>query len=170
MGCEDCKLEVAGAYKMIYGRRLCGLCRAFHDNTLSLKAYEYIMNVMITPCRFCGRVDVQKNFDHVNMFEKTGTVGQMIRYGRPEDEILKEIEKCQILCVYCHIIVTAYERRYGFMEKKIALRRIHGAAMSRAILAVEYDTVMSVFYRWMEKTGGAMVNAGCEIVELDVDV
>lgn len=170
MSCEDCKLEVAGAYKMMYGRRLCGLCRAFHDNTLSLKTYEYIMNELEKPCRFCGCVNVQKHFDHVNMFEKTGTVGQMIKCGKPEDAILKEIKKCQVLCVYCHRVVTAYERRCGFMEKKIALRRIHGSAMARAMLAVEYDTVMSVFYRWMENTGGAMVNAGCEIVELDVDV
>lgn len=41
---------------------------------------------------------------------------------------------------------------------------------ARSLLAVEYDTVMSEFYLWMEKKGGAMVNAGCEIVELDVDV
>jgi hypothetical protein len=170
MGCEDCKLEVVGAYEMMYGRRLCGLCRAFHDNTLTLKTYDYIMSVMKKPCRFCCCIDIQKNFDHVNMFEKTGTVGQMIKCGKPEDEILKEIEKCQVLCVYCHRIVTAYERRYGFMEKKTALRRIHGSSMARSLLAVEYDTVMTEFYLWMEKKGGAMVNAGYEIVELDVDV
>lgn len=129
MGCEDCKLEVVGAYEMMYGRRLCGLCRAFHDNKLSLKTYDYIMSEVKKPCRFCCRIDVQKNFDHVNMFEKTGTVGQMIKCGKPEEDILKEIEKCQVLCVYCHRIVTAYERRYGFMEKKTALRRIHGSSM-----------------------------------------
>lgn len=171
MGCEDCKLEVTGAYKMLYGRRLCGLCRAFHDNTLSLKTYEYIMNVMITPCRFCGRVDVQKNFDHVNMFEKTGTVGQMIRHGRPEEEILKEMQKCQILCVYCHRVVTAYERRIGFIEKKTILTRKHGSEIARSMLAVEYEKVMTGFYKWMEKTGGAMVVARCyEITAIDVDV
>jgi hypothetical protein len=170
MSCDDCKLRVVGAYRTMYDRILCGLCRAFHLNLITMKTYDYIMNEVKKPCRFCGRIDVKKNFDHVNMFEKSDTVGWMIMRGCPEEELIKEVKKCQVLCVDCHRVVTSYERRYKFMEKKAALRRIHGSVMARAMLAVEYDTVMSVFYRWMEKTGGAMVVAGCEIVELDVDV
>lgn len=160
---------VVGAYVIVEGRRRCGLCRAFHGNLITLRTYEYILMALKKPCRFCGRVDVKKNFDHVNMFEKTGTVGVMVMRGCPESTLLKEIQKCQILCVDCHRVVTSYERRRGFMEKKSALRRMRGGDAARAILVAEYDMIMTKFYKWMETKGGAMVVAACGVV-VDLDI
>ena len=158
-----------GAYRIVEGRRVCGLCRAFHESLITLRMYEYILQEVKKPCRFCGRVEVKKNFDHVNMFEKSGTVGMMVIRGCPESAILKEIQKCQILCVDCHRVVTSYEMRRGFMKKKRALNREHGGDAARAMLIAEYDTVMTRFYRWMETTGGAMVRERCSGV-LDLDI
>ena len=109
------------------------------------------------PCRFCGRVEVKKNFDHVNMFHKSGSVGIMVMRGCVESDLLKEIDKCQILCVDCHRIVTAYERRCRFTQRKGDLRR-RGYQMD--IIAAEYDAIMTPFYEWMERVGGALVSGG----------
>lgn len=159
-----------GAYRIVEGRRVCGLCRAFHENLITLRMYEYILQEVKKPCRFCGRVEVKKNFDHVNMFEKEGTVGKMVMCGWPEAGLLKEIQKCQILCVDCHRVVTSYEMRRGFMRKKTALTRSNAVAEARAMMAAEYERVMTEFYRWMEKKGGAMVRELCSGVEIDLNI
>ena len=161
---------VVGAYRMVGGRRVCGLCRSFHEGRITSSMYEYLLREMKKPCRFCGRIEVKKNFDHINMFEKTGTVGMMVMRGCSEPDLLKEIQKCQILCVDCHRVVTSYERRRGFTEKKNELRRKHGSVVARAIMAVEYERVMTEFYRWMEKKGGAMVLELCSGLEIDLDI
>ena len=157
--CDDCGTCVVGAMKLIEGRTLCGLCRAFHGDLITLGMYDRILREVMKPCRFCRRVEVKKNFDHVNMFHKSGSVGIMVMRGCCETELLKEIGKCQILCVDCHRIVTAYERRCRFTQRKVALRRQCGRSDT---LAVEYDVVMTPFYEWMERVGGAMVGGrGC---------
>ena len=168
--CEDCSMCAVGAYKIVDGRRVCGLCRAFHENLITLRMYDYILQEVKKPCRFCGRIDVKKNFDHVNMFEKEGTVGIMVMQGCPESGLLKEIQKCQILCVDCHRVVTSYEMRRGFMKKKSALRRAHGTAEARAIMAVEYERVMTGFYRWMEEKGGEMVLTRYGGLDINLDI
>ena len=161
---------VVGAYRMVGGRRVCGLCRSFNRNLITLRMYECLSKELKKPCRFCGRVEVKKNFDHVNMFEKSGTVGTMVRRRCTDSMLLKEIQKCQILCVDCHKVVTSYEHRCGFIKKKRALNREHGSDDARAMMAVEYERVMTEFYRWMEEKGGAMViELACRL-EIDLDI
>lgn len=155
--CDDCGTCVVGAVKMIDGRLLCGLCRAFHGDLITLGMYDRILSEVMKPCRFCRRVEVKKNFDHMNMFHKSGSVGIMVMRGCCEAELLKEIAKCQILCVDCHRVVTAYERRCGFIKKKGDLRRCGERSNN---LATEYDVVMTPFYAWMERIGGTMASGG----------
>ena len=52
------------------------------------------------------------------MFDKGGSVGNMIIAGVNIEKIKEEIHKCQLLCISCHSLVTYYERKYGFIEKK----------------------------------------------------
>lgn len=158
--CDDCGTCVVGAVKSIEERSLCGLCRAFHGDLITLGMYDHILREVTKPCRFCRRVEVKKNFDHVNMFNKSGSVGIMVMRGCCETELLKEIEKCQILCVDCHRIVTAYERRCRFTQRKTEILRSGGRL---DVIATEYDMIMTPFYEWMERVGGANVAAagGC---------
>ncbi len=157
--CEDCRSCTVGAYAPMYGKRICGLCRAFHNDMITLGFYEYMQRENQKPCRFCRRIEIKKNFDHVNMFHKSGSVGFMVKNGSSQDDIIAEVQKCQVLCVECHRVVTAYERRKGFMEKKKWLR-LFPLEENKKKYAQEYDTVMTEFYEWMEKVGGRMVAGG----------
>jgi hypothetical protein len=158
--CDDCGTCVVGAIRIVDGRSICGLCRAFHGDLITLGMYDRIMSEVMKPCRFCGRVEVKKNFDHVNMFHKSGSVGIMVMRGHDETELLKEIDKCQILCVDCHLVVTVYECRCRFTQRKTEILRSGGRMDS---IAAEYDVIMTPFYEWMERVGGAKVASagGC---------
>ncbi len=55
------------------------------------------------------------HFDHLPGTEKRGNVSNM--WQATWAEVLKEIEKCQVLCANCHAIATA-ERRMAAREAK----------------------------------------------------
>jgi hypothetical protein len=57
------------------------------------------------------------------MFDKEESVCTMVMEGFPIEQIYQEIDKCQILCVSCHQIVTHIERALGFTQQKRALTR-----------------------------------------------
>lgn len=52
-------------------------------------------------CQQCGENDsICLQFHHTD--EKTKGVGQMITDCHPEEEVIAEVEKCEVLCVNCH--------------------------------------------------------------------
>ncbi len=62
-------------------------------------------------CERCGFSDFRAlEFHHSNDKEKDFNVADMIRSGSSIQTILKEIEKCEILCSNCHQI-EHYEQR-----------------------------------------------------------
>ena len=65
-------------------------------------------------CAICLKQKENKydcfHFDHLNMFDKTDTVYNMVMTNEPIEAIYKEIDKCQLLCFECHGIVTSLER------------------------------------------------------------
>lgn len=63
------------------------------------------------------------HYDHLNMFDKDRSVCSMVHEGVGIEDICREIDKCQILCISCHHIVTDLERKYGFIRMKQALTR-----------------------------------------------
>lgn len=70
-------------------------------------------------CRYCGFFDPNLleflEFDHRDTNEKIDEVAALVNNNKITiDEFINEIEKCRILCKYCHIIRT-FEQR-GFMS------------------------------------------------------
>ncbi len=61
-------------------------------------------------CKSCGELDIAKlHFHHKNPREKERTIGQV--WGHWSDEhLLKEIVKCEVLCLQCHF---ALHKRIG---------------------------------------------------------
>ncbi|MHB8632245.1 MAG: hypothetical protein ACYC9W_09990 [Candidatus Limnocylindria bacterium] len=59
------------------------------------------------PCTDCGRVFEPQvmQWDHLPQFEKIGDISGGFP-GRTEDEILREIAKCELVCTNCHTIRT----------------------------------------------------------------
>lgn len=65
--------------------------------------YEYVSQ---HPCALCGESDpAVLQFDHLR--DKVAVVSRMMDYSW--ESILKEIEKCQVLCANCHARKTAKE-------------------------------------------------------------
>jgi len=62
--------------------------------------------------------DERYHFDHINMFDKENEIYSMVSDGRNIEDIYKEIDKCQVLCISCHHIITSIERKTGFIKIK----------------------------------------------------
>ncbi len=63
------------------------------------------------------------NYDHLNMFDKSESICCMVDRGDNMKDIFSEIDKCQILCVPCHHIVTSIEQKTGFTRIKSNLTK-----------------------------------------------
>lgn len=56
--------------------------------------------------------------DHKEPNDKFMSVGTMIRQGYTFTEILKELEKCRLLCFQCHDVVTWTQQKTGILHLK----------------------------------------------------
>lgn len=148
--CEVCGSPCIGAVKLCGDKKKCGICRAVTEGRITRSLRDRLQEEYAKPCGFCEATAVRKHFDHVNMFTKHGSVGEMVECGASENAILTEIDKCQILCVPCHREVTSFEICYGFMAKKRAFNKLLRAGDDvdelRAALVDEYQAVMGPYY------------------------
>ena len=95
-------------------------CKACH-NLMSKKDYDKKRNQMIDAkamvgsCQKCGysKCIESLDFHHKNPGEKEYTISQMVRSHRSQDDILKEMSKCIILCANCHREFHYLERAKG---------------------------------------------------------
>jgi len=128
--CEQCnqnKCTVkSNPFRLWKGKNICDKC--FKD-TFEEREEMWRLVTQYKPihCSFCKmkreHKDERFHFDHVNMFDKEGTIYGMIMEGLNIEQIYKEIDKCQILCISCHDIVTYTERILGFTKQKQGLTR-----------------------------------------------
>jgi hypothetical protein len=82
------------------------------------------------PCTDCGRLfDPQMvQWDHLPGFEKLGDLSGGFP-GRTEEEILREIAKCELVCTNCHIIRTF--KRNGWDERTLQTEAIYGRTWTK---------------------------------------
>ena len=148
--CEVCGGVTIGGYKLYEGRITCGLCRNYLEKKLTPETVEFLRESNGRPCVFCGVVDVVKNYDHTNIFNKTGSICVMVDNGCSYEEIRTEVEKCQVVCVPCHRKITSYEHKCGFIKKKRAFNKKERAGKDveelREKYSKEYLTIMEPFY------------------------
>jgi hypothetical protein len=70
------------------------------------RRYDEVLAIKLLSggCAYCGwniHPEVLQ-FHHRKPLEKENQVSRLVNDGRPMDEILKEIEKCDIICPNCH--------------------------------------------------------------------
>lgn len=64
-------------------------------------------------CLDCGENDIRVlELDHISPENKSFSVSQAVKLGYSWDEVLVEIEKCQILCANCHKRRTAQQYQW----------------------------------------------------------
>jgi len=66
------------------------------------------------PCTDCGRVyrPEAMQWDHLPGFEKRGDISSDF-WGQHEDDILREVAKCELVCANCHAIRTFRRGGWG---------------------------------------------------------
>ncbi len=57
-------------------------------------------------------------FDHVNSFNKSESVGHMCLQGCDFSDIINEMKKCRVLCISCHDAVTCVQTNNGLLRLK----------------------------------------------------
>lgn len=149
--CESCKRYIYASYVRSWqGKHLCDKCYLDNRKDISPELSAYIKEIYSSGCAFCDIKGGRFHFDHINMFSKVNSVMDMVNAGEPEEAIKAEIAKCQLLCTDCHMVVTRFELRRGFMRKKTKLNRAIAAGEDvselREKLYEEYDVVMTRMY------------------------
>jgi hypothetical protein len=156
--CDLCNSGVVGAYRVCDGKNMCGLCCAIYKKKVTEDVIDRLLHEYAKPCGFCGTRTAQKHFDHINMFSKEGCIGWMVEKGHNSDEILAEINKCQILCIKCHKKVTARESAAGFIAKKRHLNALKRSGVDVSVLtaslSAEYSAFMGPVYEGLRGGGG----------------
>lgn len=145
--CEKC-------YKKTYEER-CLLWTKVRNNVEEKDGYR---------CKFCGMEDVDYSchFDHINMFNKSDSVCNMVNRGDNIEIIIEEVDKCQLICKSCHSIVTEIERKLGFHSAKSNITRkenngiiddyeINQLEKEKEELEVVYEGTMDKIYDFLRK-------------------
>lgn len=149
--CEDCREPIYGESRAWRSTTICSHCHVVHLAAIPATIRDYIAAVYGGGCEFCGSKTGRFHLDHVNMFVKTAGVIQMMESGSDLETLTAEVAACQLLCVPCHEIVSAFEAAYGFTGKKAALNQMirEGSAevcKKRAVWAGQYSEVMKQIY------------------------
>jgi hypothetical protein len=149
--CTECNMGIYGYSKGWRGRRVCRGCHNRLKQSYSSDFLAYIDEVYSSGCTFCRKKEGRFHLDHKNMFSKTDSVCDMIERGCDEAKIREEIDKCQLLCIACHEIVTRYEQKAGFHASKKALNKMErrgdsGYMERRQQLYDKYEAVMREIY------------------------
>ena len=158
--CSKCEKIVYYSLKVWNSKQVCMECWKYEQEVVSEHLHSFLNEQYTKGCEFCGvkKVSTERfHFDHKNMFAKNYSVGYMIENGCSKADLVAEIDKCQLLCISCHAIVTKMEHRYGFMIKKRKFNKILKKKLTakvenyRKSLAEEYDSVMIPLYDTIRK-------------------
>ncbi len=106
--------------------QLCDNCWGNYENEREI-IWDNILSYKPIKCQLCNSTKNKKqeryHYDHINMFDKNNSISSMVNEGINIEEIYKEIDKCQILCLTCHHIVSDIEHKLGFTRIKQSLTR-----------------------------------------------
>jgi hypothetical protein len=117
--------------------------------------YKYSINSNKNKCNICkieatfdNKLGHRFHYDHINMFNKDNSVCNMVKTGINIEDIYKEIDKCQLLCVSCHTAVTKIEHVCGFIRLKQSMTREYNNTNDiekRNELINKYSTIYTNF-------------------------
>lgn len=102
--CRDCR----NAYDRRYYTERGAAARNARRRDWQAAAREWMNSLKSgVPCADCGEMFpvFVMHWDHLPGFEKVDEIGTMVG-NRSRDLILKEIEKCELVCANCHVIRT----------------------------------------------------------------
>jgi hypothetical protein len=127
--CSQCNMNMYSNPSIWQGFKYCDECyyKQYSDEVRKLweQVREYSVKTNKNYCNICNKKATFDNtmasrfhYDHINMFDKTDSICKMVREGANIEDIYKEIDKCQLLCISCHSVVTKVEIMCGFIRIK----------------------------------------------------
>ena len=126
-----------------------------HPHTPRSPFPDWLAELYKNPCTFCGKKEKSMHFDHINMFDKRDNVCSMSNRGCSKDEIMEELNKCQLLCIPCHTKVTRIERTLGFTRNKCKFNKLLRKGVEveqlRSELKAAYSEKMEKIYAGMRE-------------------
>jgi DNA-directed RNA polymerase subunit RPC12/RpoP len=128
--CNECNKNIVciqtNTNRIWNGSDICDTCWSKYEDYRN-RLWELIKEYKPIKCEICSSIQTSTSeryhYDHLNMFNKSKSVCSMVNEGVSIEEIYNEIDKCQILCLPCHHIVTDIEHKLGFTRIKQALTR-----------------------------------------------
>lgn len=122
---------------------------------------EYSVQNNKDRCNICDKVAVfdkylqsKFHYDHMDMFDKSESICVMVKNGTMMSDIYHEIDKCQLLCVSCHTIVTKVEILCGFNRVKRQVTKEYNETSDGAVreslmkkYSEKYNEFMSGVYK-----------------------
>lgn len=145
--CEECKCKSYMRFSW-KGHQLCFQCRQIHVDLLYVDFCEYIRTECQNQCAFCYKEygkHQRFHFDHINMFSKEDSIGDMLLRGEDIEKIKEEAKKCQLLCYSCHALITDIEFKHGFIAKKTKINWMRKKGRQYNELLEEYYTNYDAF-------------------------
>jgi hypothetical protein len=162
--CNECNKNIICIQKNTHRtwnrNDICDTCWSKYDDYRTL-IWEKIKLYKPIQCEICCNVQTftsqRYHYDHLNVFNKDNSICSMVNEGINIEEIYAEIDKCQILCLSCHHIVTDIEHKLGFTRIKQTLTRNLNQC---EITEEEYDKQTSYYQKIYE---GKMKNVYKEL-------
>jgi len=130
LNCHQCNKDIYNIHintQRIWKENIiCDSCWSEYQEERDLfwkKIHEYKKLQCNICCNTKKKEGERYHYDHTNMFNKGKSICSMVNEGNTIDDIYIEIDKCQILCLSCHHIVTDIESKLGFSRIKQILTR-----------------------------------------------
>ena len=105
---------------------ICDICWCKYDDERN-QLWKCIREYKKMKCNICDSIKISEgqrfHYDHISMFDKTNSICSMVNEGQSLEDIYLELDKCQVLCLSCHHIVTDIESKLGFTRIKQTLTR-----------------------------------------------
>ena len=149
--CDECGSSYM--YPFVYKENnICEECNHIHiekHTHLWKQIMDYCIRKGMINCSLCDKERNDYNrfhFDHINIFVKTDSVCNMVKDELDIECIKREIDKCQLLCIHCHYMVTRLEHKLGFIRMKKELPIKHLDKCKEL-----YNTTMQPIYTILRK-------------------
>jgi len=142
--CYECNKKIIKLHKntnrLWKHNNLCDKCWCNHEKDME-QLWTQISEYKNLTCNICKTTRTRGHnerfhYDHLNMFDKGESICNLVNEGYPIEEIYNEIDKCQILCISCHHIVTDIEKKLPFTRIKSSMTK---KLNSKEITQQEYD-------------------------------
>lgn len=110
------------------GNPICDVCWSSNDKAHERANLWALINTHKPDiCSVCSKrktyTEERYHYDHINMFYKGDSICNMVNEGLDFELIKCELDKCQIVCLQCHHLITDIEHKIGFIRIKQNLTR-----------------------------------------------